>query len=104
MQNYINNKAMNMAMSTSHEIQLHLKRSAAINWKKTNQDRQATEEELQKLIAQAFVLNVAYQVNKNYVALRADTMTYVHPGSVFFRHKEPPQVNIFPIFCLSDNA
>ena len=93
MENYINNKAMNMACSTAQEIELHLKRNAAHVWKKENQSRQATNEEVQQLIAQAFVLNVAYRVNKNYVALRADVMTYVHPGSVFFRGKELPQVN-----------
>ena len=100
-QNYVNNKAMNMALSTSQEIQLHLRRNASHMWKRANQDRQATDEELLQLIAQAFILNVAYQVNKNYVALRADTMTYVHPGSVFFRHKEPPQVN--SILSFSDS-
>ena len=93
MENYINIKAMNMACSTAQEIELHLKRNAAHVWKKENQNRQATDEEVQQLIAQAFVLNVAYRVNKNYVALRADVMTYVHPGSVFFRGKELPQVN-----------
>ena len=55
-------------------------------------------EELQHLISQAFILNVVYQVNKNYVALRADTMTYDHPGAVFFRHKELSQVKPFFIF------
>ena len=98
MENYINNKAMNMACSTAQEIELHLKRNAAHVWKKENQSRQATNEEVQQLIAQAFVLNVAYRVNKNYVALRADVMTYVHPGSVFFRGKELPQVNNAIIF------
>lgn len=93
MENYINNKAMNMAFSTAQEIELHLKRNASHIWKKDNQNRQPTEEEVQKLIAQAFVLNVAYKVNKNYVALRADVITYVHPGSVFFRGKELPQVS-----------
>jgi hypothetical protein len=83
---------MNMALTTSREIQLHLKRNASHLWKRANQYRQATNEELQQLIAQAFVLNVAYQVNQNYVALVADTVTYIHPGSVLFRQKELPQV------------
>lgn len=92
MENYINNKAMSMAWSTAQEIELHLTRNARHIWRRSNQDREATHEELQQLIAQAFVLNVAYKVNKNYVALRADVMTYIHPGSVFFREKELPQV------------
>ncbi|XP_059353084.1 uncharacterized protein LOC130692190 [Daphnia carinata] len=92
MENFINNKAMNMASSTSEEIQLHLLRNARQIWRKANQDRKATDEELQQLIAQAFILNVAYRVNRNYVGLRADTMTYIHPGSVFFDEKELPQV------------
>lgn len=94
MENFINNKAMTMALSTSEEIQLHLQRNARQIWRKTNQDRKATDEELQQLIAQAFILNVAYRVNRNFVALRANTMTYIHPGSVFFGEKELPQVSI----------
>lgn len=94
MENYINNKAMSMVWSTAQEIELHLKRNAFHIWRGGNsQDREATHEELQQLIAQAFVLNVAFQVHKNYVALRADVMTYIHPGSVFFREKQLPQVN-----------
>lgn len=92
MENFINNKAMTMALSTSEEIQLHLQRNALQIWRKTNQDRKATDEELQQLIAQAFILNVAYRVNRNFVALRANTMTYIHPGSVFFGEKELPKV------------
>lgn len=93
MENYINNKAMSMALATSQEIQLHLKKNAQQIWRKANQDRKATEEELQQLIAQAFILNVAYRVNRNFMALRANTMTYIHPGSVFIGEKEPPQVS-----------
>lgn len=92
MDNYINNKAMNMAWSTAQEIETSLQRNAMHIWRRNDQSREATDEEMQQLIAQAFVLNVAYQANKNYVALRANTMTYVHPGSVFFRGTELAQV------------
>lgn len=81
-----------MALSTAQEIEINLKRNAMHVWRRHDQSKEANNEELQQLIAQAFVLNVAYKVNKNYVALRADTMTYVHPGSVFFREVELAQV------------
>jgi len=105
MENFINNKALNMAQSTAVEIKSYLQRGAARLWRETgNQNREPTDQDLQQLVAQAFVLNVAFLVNKNYVALRSDVMTYIHPGSVFFRGIELPKVYgfysflLFPIF------
>lgn len=84
---------MNMALTTAQEIEQHLTRDASHIWMKTDQRREPTSEELQQIIAQAFVLNVAYRVSKNYMALRAGTMTYIHPGSVFFSGKDLPKVS-----------
>jgi hypothetical protein len=56
---------------------------------------EASNQDLQQLTAQAFLLNVAHLVNKNYIALRAYVLTYVHPGAAFFREKEMPKVNLF---------
>ena len=103
MENFINNKAMNMAQSTAEEIETYLQRGAAHLWRRIGtQNRVPTEQDLQQLVAQAFVLNVAFLINKNYLALRSDVMTYIHPGSVFFRDVELPKVYLcfskFPIF------
>ena len=69
-----------MAWKTSLEIQFHLKRNTFHMLGKTYQNREATDDDLQKLVAQVFVLNVAYRDNKNYVALTGDSVTHVHPG------------------------
>jgi len=93
MDNFVNHKAMNMVLTTAREIETYMLRGASYLWKKCQlQNLEATNHDLQQLAAQAFLLNVALLVNKNYIALRADVLTYVHPGSIFFRDKEMPKV------------
>lgn len=87
---------MNMASSTAKEIEQFLQRGATPVWKKAErQDLVASERDLQQLIAQAFVLNVAFLVNRNYIALKSEVMTYVHPGSKFFKGVDLPKVRRF---------
>ena len=91
-----------MALTTSKEIETYMLRGASHLWKKCQkQNLEATNQDLQQLTAQAFLLNVAHLVNKNYIALRADVLTYVHPGSTFFRDKEMPKVQFNQINYLN---
>jgi len=84
---------MNTVLSTAKEIEAYMLRGASYLWKKCpKQNSKATNQDLQQLAAQAFLLNVAFLVNKNYIALRADVLTYIHPGSIFFREREMPKV------------
>ena len=95
--NYVNNKSMNMAKTTRNEICCVLERSPV--WKKSANQNAVIEkdEDIGRLVAQAFVLNVAVQVDRMYLALRADVLTWIHPGSNFFALKstELPQVVVF---------
>jgi hypothetical protein len=66
--NYVN-KSMNMAKTTRNEICCVLERSPV--WKKSANQNAAIEkdEDTQRLVAQAFVLNVAVQVDHMFLAL-----------------------------------
>ena len=84
---------MNTVLSTAREIETYMLRGASYLWKKCpQQNSKTTDQDLQQLAAQAYLLNVAFLANKKYIALRADVLTYVHPGSIFFRDKEMPTV------------
>lgn len=87
MDNYINNKALGMVLSTVKEIEDTLSKSAPLLWR-DGQTREATADDIRQLIAHALMLNVALKVNKNYVALRSNVTSYIHPSSSFFSKKD----------------
>lgn len=94
MENYVNNKGLNMALSTAKEIENSLSKCAPELWQMAvDHARIPNDSDARQLIAHALMLNVAVKVNgKNYVALRSNVTSYIHPSSSLFGLKELPEV------------